>query len=378
MGKEAKIDNKIGLFEVRKIPRLSFHCKSRVTMSVGKLIGAIVLYGLVCLVSYWYWILSYKFRAFSTAEIESSSFWIAFVAVNVYFFLISKRFYRPETIKKFVVYTLLLLLVATIAEYFYVISAILGHCHPSDSSCAEAFFKAVRIDTFSGIFIRDFIICSVLLLGTLYRDALAYNKIKKEKREADSRNACLQLRIGQYVEHAHFTNNALASMIGQLGELPEEKQKGLYLLLDIQRYSFAKSREDFVSLEEELGFARNLLDYYRFRYPDLEISCHVEGTVPSCSVPPLITEIPISNMFKHGITEAGEGRVRVDFILNDPSCFKMVCWNRIREDSVFFANPASMGISILKDRLDALYGKSASFHLEREGNEAVAVLTIPF
>lgn len=55
-------------------------------MSVGKLIGAIVLYGLVCLVSYWYWILSYKFRAFSTAEIESSSFWIAFVAVNVYFF----------------------------------------------------------------------------------------------------------------------------------------------------------------------------------------------------------------------------------------------------------------------------------------------------
>ena len=113
-------------------------------------------------------------------------------------------------------------------------------------------------------------------------------------------------------------------------------------------------------------------------HPDLEISCHVEGTVPSCSVPPLITEIPISNMFKHGITEAGEGRVRVDFILNDPSCFKMVCRNRIREDSVFFANPASMGISILRDRLDALYGKSASFHLEREGNEAVAVLTIPF
>ncbi len=345
--------------------------------SKRRLLVSVLFYFIGWFVFYWFWRLHDFLRSFTSPEVENNSFWIVFVVVNIYLVIVARRFYRPETIGKFVAYALLLLLIATTVEYFYVIPVILGHCHP-DSGHAEEMYRQIRFGTFSGIFIRDFIICSVLLLGTLYRDALAYNKIKKEKREADSRNACLQLRIGQYVEHAHFTNNALASMIGQLGELPEEKQKGLYLLLDIQRYSFAKSREDFVSLEEELSFARNLLDYYRFRYPDLEISCHVEGTVPSCSVPPLITEIPISNMFKHGITEAGEGRVRVDFILNDPSCFKMVCRNRIREDSVFFANPASMGISILRDRLDALYGKSASFHLEREGNEAVAVLTIPF
>ena len=81
---------------------------------------------------------------------------------------------------------------------------------------------------------------------------------------------------------------------------------------------------------------------------------------------------------KHGITEAGEGRVRVDFILNDPSCFKMVCRNRIREDLALFDNPASRGISILQDRLDFLYGESASFTLTREGDEMVAVLIIPF
>lgn len=100
--------------------------------------------------------------------------------------------------------------------------------------------------------------------------------------------------------------------------------------------------------------------------------------VPPYSVPPLLTEIPVSNMFKHGITEAGKGKMAVDFVLSDPLYFKMVCRNRIREDLALFDNPASRGISILQDRLDFLYGESASFTLTREGDEMVAVLIIPF
>ena len=122
-----------------------------------------------------------------------------------------------------------------------------------------------------------------------------------------------------------------------------------------------------------------MLRYYGSRYPGLEVVCHMDTEeVPPYSVPPLLTEIPVSNMFKHGITEAGKGKMAVDFVLSDPLYFKMVCRNRIREDLALFDNPASRGISILQDRLDFLYGESASFTLTREGDEMVAVLIIPF
>ena len=181
------------------------------------------------------------------------------------------------------------------------------------------------------------------------------------------------------MEHEHFTNNALASLAGMGSVLPEDGRKDFFLLLDIQRYSFSKIQEDFVPVAEEIRFVGTLLRYYSSRYPGLEVVCDMDTEdVPPYSIPPLLTEIPVSNKFKHGITEAGTGKMEVDFVLSDPLYFKMVCRNRIREDLVLFDNPASKGISILQDRLDILYGKSASFTLERENDEMVAVLKIPF
>lgn len=356
-----------------------FNRPSGMRMSKGRLLVFVLLYVAGWFVFYWYWRLHNFLRLFTSPEVEHNSFWIVFAAVNVFMFLVVRSMYRPETIKRFVLCTLLLLLSATVAEYFYVIPTILSHCHPRDPANAAVFLREVRVSTFIGILVRDFIIFSLILLGRLYRDALGYNKIKMEKQAVEQRNAGLQLRISQYMEHEHFTNNALASLAGMANALPEDRRKDFFLLLDIQRYSFSKIKEDFVSVAEEIRFVGTLLRYYGSRYPGLEVVCHMDTEeVPPYSVPPLLTEIPVSNMFKHGITEAGKGKMAVDFVLSDPLYFKMVCRNRIREDLALFDNPASRGISILQDRLDFLYGESASFTLTREGDEMVAVLIIPF
>lgn len=355
------------------------HKVDKMRMSKGRLLVYVLLYVAGCFVFYWYWRLHNFLRSFTSPEVEHNSFWIVFAAVNVFVFFVARCLYRPETIKKFVLSTLLLLLSATVAEYFYVIPTILSHCHPRDPANAAVFLREVRVLTFIGILVRDFIIFSLILLGCLYRDALGYNKIKKEKQAVEKRNADLQFRNCQYMEHEHFTNNALASLAGMGSTLSEDERKDFFLLLDIQRYSFSKIQEDFVPVAEEIRFVGTLLRYYSSRYPGLEVVCDMDTEdVPPYSIPPLLTEIPVSNMFKHGITEAGKGRMEVDFVLSDPLYFKMVCRNRIREDLVLFDNPASKGISILQDRLDILYGKSASFTLERENDEMVAVLKIPF
>ncbi len=325
---------------------------------------------------YWCWRLHTVIRSFTSPEIEARSFWIVFVAENIFLFFIAKQLFRPEKVRSFTLWSLLLLVSASLAEYVYVIPSILGHLQPRPETDREAFFLDAKLWTFGGILVRDFLLFSVPLFGQLYRNALAYGKAKEESRKARNANAELHTRLCQYVEHEHFVNNALNVVSGQVAALPDEQRNAFQHLLDIQRFSFTNVGKDFIPLEQEIQFAVTLLEYYRLRFPGLEVRYRLEGEVPPYSIPPMLTEIPISNMFKHGILQPGEGKMEVVFGFEAPARFKMVCRNRIQESQSLFPSPDSVGIGILTDRLKLAYGEDASFDLRKAGDEAVAALEI--
>ena len=139
-----------------------FNRSSGMRIPKGRLLVFVLLYVSGWFVFYWYWRLHNFLRSFTSPEMEHNSFWIVFAAVNVFMFLVVRSMYRPETIKRFVLCTLLLLLSATVAEYLYVISSILSHYVPRDPANAAVFLREVRVSTFIGILVRDFIIFSLM------------------------------------------------------------------------------------------------------------------------------------------------------------------------------------------------------------------------
>ena len=115
---------------------------------------------------YWCWRLHTVIRSFTSPEIEARSFWIVFVAENIFLFFIAKHLFRPEKVRSFTLWSLLLLVSASLAEYVYVIPSILGHLQPRPETDREAFFLDAKLWTFGGILVRDFLLFSVPLLDS--------------------------------------------------------------------------------------------------------------------------------------------------------------------------------------------------------------------
>lgn len=321
--------------------------QSTLLLTIAQIIGWAVFFVL--------WRFIFHWRAFTTITQENHSFLLILICTYLFYFIGFKWVYCRKWFY-FIVFSLLIWIIAVSLEFFYVIPTILSHLSPPDPSTAESTYKDVRCQVLTGIAIRDAVIFSLAGFSVLYHDAYRFRKLQKQELKHMEEMQSLQFQTNQYMQHEHFAENLLGFFSDNMHD--GQLKKSFENALSLYQYSIIHTSISTVPAKEEVEFSERLYMYYCEKYPSLDINFHITGEKPSYPILTLVTEPIICNMFKHGITTK-DGKMDILFDFNDPAVFKMTCSNKVRPNASFFNNPQSRGLKLLSARLKNYYGGRA-------------------
>lgn len=224
-----------------------------------------------------------------------------------------------------------------------------------------------------------------ILGGTLgilyfYRKALL---IEARQREEQAKRALLeaQLRSLQAQIEPHFLFNTLANLDALIGLDPKQARVLLGHLNRFLRNSLAHARSAQCTLGDECEQLRAYLSIMEIRLPD-----RFSGSVlcpPECAelpFAPMLLQPLVENAIKHGIEpSASGGSITVCTHCEGETLAIEVSDNGVGLDKAPF-NEANTGTGLanVRERLEMLYGKSASLELRaREPSGTAVHLRIP-
>lgn len=182
----------------------------------------------------------------------------------------------------------------------------------------------------------------------------------KEKARLFERLSSLQLRTLKQNLNPHFLGNALSNLQGLL--LSNETEKAYKYVEDfgqVLKKSLGSSETEFIPLQEELEFLRFYFSLENERLNEevqLSLKYSENLDLNAWRIPHLISQPIVENAFKHGfnlskkgslvveIQTGAEGNLRIRFLSDAPG------------SEAFQANGMGMGLTLLQQRLDALFG----------------------
>jgi hypothetical protein len=334
-----------------------------------KLLLTIAIQSILWVIIYFFWMDDSYFRFNSNNQREFYTFWIVFVATNIHNWILFRIFYERGEIRWYIIITLLLVAFSTVAEYYCVIDVI-------STYVSEEYLLRHKIDTLVGVFIRLVTLFSFSSFVYLYRDAIRYKEYQKEKINNLERMEELQQESINYFAHEHFTENAFTQILSHLPKDAENIKLLIENLFKIYKYSFSKLSCFWSSISDEIEITKTLINYYQLRYPLLKINLEIKGEILPYSIPPLIFEPIISNMFKHGYTDQnGEASVYIEF--SEAGILTVICKNKWDYKKPLFTNRNMRGLDILRKKIELSYEEGyASLDLDYDKEYFIAKLTI--
>ncbi|MBQ4822596.1 histidine kinase [Aquimarina sp. MMG016] len=133
---------------------------------------------------------------------------------------------------------------------------------------------------------------------------------KKLRNEIELKNAALKSELSAIKAqlNPHFLYNVFNTINAGIPKEMEGTREMIADLSDLFRYQLKASKEDLVSLKDELDFVRKYLDLEQKRFEDrLQIDIDVEESLLSRQIPPMLLQPLVENSIKHGISPLTEG-----------------------------------------------------------------------
>ncbi len=207
----------------------------------------------------------------------------------------------------------------------------------------------------------------------------AQEKARAESVARQALQAQLQLLQAQIEPHMLF--NTLANLQGLIGFDPERAQLLLDQLIHYLRATLRSSRADSTTLAEEFALMQAYLGLMSVRMGQrLTYAVQLPEQLRSLAVPPMLLQPLVENAIQHGLEpHIDGGHIDVAAAREGDALVLTVRDNGL---GLHRASPARqgthLGLSNIRERLQALYGARASFTLaDGAPGGAVARLTIP-
>src|SRR6185436_7016553 len=201
----------------------------------------------------------------------------------------------------------------------HLVAALLIHVADVGSDTLINVFTKLEATSFSTRFSRELFInvfCYMLVAAIGY--ALVYHQRLTDSRlgAAELQRQLAQARLDALARtlQPHFLFNALNSVAAlvRLKENPRALQ-AVVALGDLLRTVLQTRGEALVPLNEELVFVERYLAVERLRFEDqLKVEYDIQAEAREKPVPALILQPLIENAIRHGVENAGHGRVRIE------------------------------------------------------------------
>ena len=244
---------------------------------------------------------------------------------------------------------------------------------PSLSTLPERFSQAVPPLFVLGVLLY-------LLAVTLHYILLSLESSQAAERRAIearvlAREAELEALKAQL--NPHFLFNALNSVSALTTSAPARAREMCVLLSDFLRRSLSLGERALIPLREELELARQFLSVEKVRYGRrLEVEEEVDETLLDALVPPLLLQPLVENAVRHGIAtliEGGTVKLRVG---SAGDGVRVAVENPYDPETPAPAG-SGLGLSIVRRRLSAAWGRAAEVDARGDGKLFSVVLVVP-
>ena len=175
----------------------------------------------------------------------------------------------------------------------------------------------------------------------------------------------------------HFLFNAFNSISELIHYAPERAEKALEKLAFIFRYTLKFSKDNHVSLRNELRLVESYLEIEKIRFGErVKIAVEVEENALDMAVPAFVLQTVVENCFKHGVSKVvREGRVEVKAGVDGGRLVIEVYDNGPGVDLARLRS--GTGVKNVYSRLETLYGRGAELVYHNLAPGTRAVLSLP-
>jgi len=201
-------------------------------------------------------------------------------------------------------------------------------------------------------------------------------KIRRLTLEKEAAIATLKLLQAQI--EPHFLFNTLSNVISLFELAP---QKAVLMLTDLNEYlriALQRTREERITLDQELDLIRRYLDILKVRMGD-RLVYEIEKGVDCALIdlPPMIIHPLVENAVKHGLAPKQEGgRIKIECVSDQDSVTITVSDTGLGIHKV--DETGGIGLNNISKRLEDLYGDQASFILkENQPTGIKAIVKVP-
>lgn len=219
-----------------------------------------------------------------------------------------------------------------------------------------------------------------LLAAALHYLLLALEEAKAHERQALEARSLAQeaeLKALRAQLAPHFLFNALHAVSALTASDPAGARETCLLLSAFLRRTLGFQAKARVPLSEELALVRDYLAIEKVRFGErLRLEESVESGVLGCAVPPLLLQPLVENAVAHGIEGlVGGGAVRLEASASGQTV-------RIAVENAFDPEAksrrgAGKGLSLVRDRLAAVFGPEAALTTADLGGRFRVELSLP-
>ena len=208
-------------------------------------------------------------------------------------------------------------------------------------------------------------------------------KLAKLSKQAELKSEA-ELKALQAQINPHFLFNSLNAIAASCRTKPDQARELLIKLAGIFRRTLKRNVYQ-ITLEEEIEFCQDYLSIEKARLDKrLQIKWNINNKLMDTIIPPFIIQPLIENSIKHGIypRESG-GKITITAREDNDNLIITVADDGcgISQDKIadiFSGENDRIGLNNVRERLNSIYGSSASFKIESEPEKCTKnIITIP-
>jgi LytS/YehU family sensor histidine kinase len=200
-----------------------------------------------------------------------------------------------------------------------------------------------------------FPVLTAAVFGSFFRVIIDWFEVMNQKAELDKEKLAIELELIKSKLNPHFLFNTLNNIDSLIHQNPEEASSALIRLSDIMRYLTYETSSDFVVLDKEIEYIRNLIELHRIRIKSPEdIRFEAIGDHSTMIAPALFVPL-LENAFKYATFLKNKPCVDISLTAVKGVVVLEISNFHEKKNNMRHAGNSGTGIINLRKRLDLTY-----------------------
>lgn len=206
------------------------------------------------------------------------------------------------------------------------------------------------------------------VFGFLFQTFIEWIKDRRIKAELEKDKVTSQLELLKSQINPHFLFNTLNNIDILILDEPKRASDYLKKLSEILRFMLYDTNTDRVPLSKEIEYIKKYIELQKIRTLNEKfVELEIIGKLKDQFIAPMIFIHFVENAFKYATNKKIENAISIRLDISDNKV-SFICKNHINSTAVTTENNNGLGFSLIKQRLDLIYGMDYILNVNNEDN----------